>query len=110
MKLYTIIDNRFKRNLGSYYDQERHSTMQLVLDCFDNIIEGKRHWDYDIVRFEAMLFNTARSLIGNEVSKEKKYREMIGIHSVNHRTTDEYGNETEEEIFDALQFLCTFVF
>jgi len=100
LKLSEVIDKLYRRKLGKFFDEDRHSMMQLMLDCFTKIASGERRWDYEKVKIEAVIYNAARSLIGNELKKEIRYRNKLGIHLDIPRTTDDYDIETEEDVFD----------
>jgi hypothetical protein len=98
-KVLSSIGKKYRRKLGNYYDIERHSTMQLFLDCLDRIISGKRHWDYNKVRIQAMIINTARSLIGSELEKEIENRKTE-VHLEKPRTSEGEEYLTAEELLD----------
>jgi DNA-directed RNA polymerase specialized sigma24 family protein len=100
LNLVRVVDNRYRRMLGRFFDEGRHSAVQIIHECFKKMISGKRYWDYDNVKIEPMVVNIAKSLIGNEVRKERNYRNRIGNHLGRPRTTDDYDEETEEDVFD----------
>ena len=100
LNLVRVVDNRYRRMLGRFFDEGRHSSVQLIHECFEKMISGKRYWDYDNVKIEPIVVNIAKSLIGNVVRKERNYRNSIGNHLERPRTTDDYDEETEEDVFD----------
>ena len=100
LKVVAAIDKRYRYKLGFFYDKERHSTIQLVLDCFEKITNDQRHWDFENVKFEAVLYNAARSLIGNEVRKEKDSRSKMAVYTEKPDIKKSYGILTDEDALD----------
>jgi len=100
LKVLEVMESNLKRKYGKYYDPERHSTMQLLLDCLDNIISGKRHWDYEKVKVEAIIYNTSRSLLGNDIRKEKVSYDKMEIHLEAYRSAEGCECFSEEDVLD----------
>jgi hypothetical protein len=100
LKILRVIESSLIRKLGKYYDPERHSTLQLLLDCLDSIKSGKRHWDYKNVKIEAMFYNAARSLLGNYIRKEKASYDKMEIHLEPYRSAEGYECFSEEDVLD----------
>lgn len=100
LKVLEVIESNIKRKLGKYYDPERHSSVQLLLDCLDSITSGKRKWDYKNVKIEAILYNTSRSLLGNYVRKEKASYDKMEIHLEPYRSAEGCECFSEEDVLD----------
>lgn len=97
LKIIKKIEQRMKSKYGKYYDVERHSVNQLLLDCVDCLSSGKRYWDYENVKIEAILYNTARSLLGNDIRKEKKDREKMEVQRKSYQSADGCESNSPEE-------------
>jgi len=99
-KVKSAINKKCRFQLGSYHDKDRHSALQIFLECAERIISGQRHWDYRSVKIQAILINAARSITGSELEKEIEGRGKMDIHLEKPRKANGEEYLTQEELLD----------
>ncbi|MCX6158652.1 MAG: hypothetical protein NTY74_11810 [Ignavibacteriae bacterium] len=55
--------------MKKYFDKDEHCGTELFKKATEKMENGEREWDYDKVKIEAMIHQTVRSLISNELVK-----------------------------------------
>lgn len=101
-KVLSAIRKKYRIKFGCYFDKDRHSEIEIFLDCLDKIKSGKRLWNHRNIKLQPMLINTARSMIGSELKKEIQNRNKTELCFEKILTSDGEEYPTEEELLDYL--------
>lgn len=90
LALILQLDRLGKSIMKGFFDYDEHNGQQLFNTIVDKIEIGERKWDYERVKIEAMIYNSARSYLSSELHKivHSKYK----IVSLN-KLADESNNE-----------------
>lgn len=77
LKLVAQIDKKTRWIMKGYFDEDEHGGMQMYLNATEKMEDGERNWDYEKVKIEAMIYNTACSLATSELKKFKGNKKSI---------------------------------
>ncbi len=72
LKLAASIDRLSRYTLKGYFDEDEHSGLEIFLKATEKIESGERHWDYDNIKIEAIVYQTSRSFLSNELKKKSR--------------------------------------
>jgi hypothetical protein len=91
LKLAASIDRLARYILKGYFDEDEHCGLEMFIKATDKMESGERKWDFEKVPIEAMVYQTARSLLSNELVKKSKNKVTIEL----------YEDLSGESMFDA---------
>ena len=95
LSLIAQLDRLGKSIMGGFFDYDEYNGQQLFYEIVDKIEKGDRNWDYDNVKLEAMIYNTAKSHLSSEL--KKKIQCKIKLVSLN-KLADE-SNDNEDGVY-----------
>lgn len=93
LALILQLDRMSKSIMGGFFDYDEHNGQQLFNAIVAKIEKEKRKWDYDKVKIEAMIYNSARSYLSSELNK--KVHSKFKLESLN-KLADESNNNDKE--------------
>jgi len=99
LKLAASIDRLARYTLKGYFDKDEHSGLEMFIKATDKMESGERHWDYENLKIEVMVYQTARSLLSNELSKKSKNKVTFELFEdlAGESMKDEEGNENSNK-------------
>ena len=69
LSLIAQLDRLGKSIMKGFFNEDEHNGLQLFTVAVSKIENGDRNWDFEEVKLEAMIYNTAKSHLSSELRK-----------------------------------------
>ncbi len=95
LSLIAQLDRLGKSIMGGFFDEDEHNGLQLFTVAVSKIESGERNWNFEEVKLEAMIYNTAKSHLSSEL--RKILRRKSKLYSNNNPAEEK--SQTDEELY-----------